>query len=177
MESRTVTAKARRWHPFLLLWPLVLGLVGAAPAPAREYEYQFFTGATGLAQAIEVDGKTVFIELSPESNREARELLESLVPAVLSASHRRIRLVGRLDPEVKVVPPSDGEGRVMAAAGERYQHFELHHWYIRCPFQELDEGQIINGKLRLRSRAHLRRAHFDPAPTKVDLRRYERPLP
>lgn len=176
MESRRLTAEVRRRHPLVLLWPLALLAVGAAPAPDREYEYQFFTGATGLAQAIRVDGKTVFIELAPESNREARALLESLVPAVLSPSHRRIRLVGRLAPEVKVVPLRDGDGPVPAAGGEHYQQFELHHWYIRCPFQELDEDRIIGGRVRLRSRTHLRRAHFAPAPAEIDLRRYERPL-
>jgi hypothetical protein len=175
MESHSLTDRARRWHPFLLLWPVVFAAMGAAPAPVREYEYQFFTGATGLAQAIRVDGKTVLIELAPASNPEARALLESLVPAVLSPSQRRIRLVGRLDPQVKVVPPRHDDGSVPAAGGERYQRFELHHWYIRCPFQELDEDAVINGRLHLRWRAHLRRAHFAPAPANVKLRRYERP--
>jgi hypothetical protein len=115
----------------------------------QTYQYSYWV-TTGIADNIYFSGKTIPIKFHKKSNASELELLNNLNSSVLFPSSERIFLIGKLNNEIKKVPEKNSEGIDLAEGGEKYQEFELIHWYILCPFKEdigmPDETKIIERK-------------------------------
>ncbi len=80
------------------------------------------------------------IVFHPGSDPDKVALLERLKPEIMFPSSDRIYLVGKLHREEKILP------RSFRHMEERsYREFELCHWFIKCPFREM-EWSSIGGK-------------------------------
>ena len=96
----------------------------------REYQYRYMA-TTGICNHIYYNNKLIAIKFHHKSNKKKLDLLYSLGPEILYPSSERIYLIGKLHHEIKQTP----RGKNFPSS-EKYQEFELIHWYILCPFKE-----------------------------------------
>jgi len=118
---------------------------GVAPRvvsrPIQAYPLVNFKGVTAFTDlALIVDGKTVDIDISTDSNAIARKLLASLRWQIFEPNTDendvRLFVVGQLFDGV-----SRSVGNPNGAPSQEYQEFRMDRWYLVSPFKAAIEAE------------------------------------
>jgi len=107
----------------------------AASRPMQAYPFVHADGCTGVCEFVIVDGKSVPIEFTPDSDAGAMMLLYALKPEIFLPN------TGEPAPRLYVVGQLfDGISRDAQGPGRAYDpghhDFLLQRWYLATPFRE-----------------------------------------
>ena len=139
---------------------------GVAPRvvsrPIQAYPLVNFKGTTAFTDlALIVDGKTVDIDISTDSNAMARKLLASLRWQVFEPNTNeddvRLFVVGQLFDGV-----SQSVGNPHGASSQEYQEFRMDRWYLVSPFKAVidTESPDLLEKFKIVTRTRLEKSDF-----------------